>query len=163
MKIRAVLLTIALTIVWIVLRENFYPSTIISGVAFSCAIIWFCDKYLPLGRISNVRFSRLAGYPFFLLGQVYIAGFYVIRLIMGGAEVKVIKMKTVLKNEGLKVVLVDSITLTPGSICLDLDGDEINLLWLKDSRRSFTDGERDELLKGALERRLLKAEKAEVK
>ena len=159
MKIRAVLLTTILTIVWIVLREDFSLVTIISGVVFSCIVLWFCAKYLPLGRISNVRFSMLAGYPFFLLGQIYVAGFYVIRLILSGAEVKVIKMRTTLKNEGLRVVLVDSITLTPGSIALDLDGDEITLLWLKDSRRSFTNEERDELLKGALERRLHKAEK----
>jgi len=147
-----------LTLVWIILRENFSLFTIISGIIFGAVVLLFCNKYLPLGKITDVNFAKLALYPLYLIGQVYLAGLYVVKLIFLGADVEVIKLKTKIENESLRYILVDSITLTPGSILLDLEQNEITLLWLKDKRVDLSINVRDESIKGKMERWLMKAE-----
>ena len=159
MKAGSVLSILALFGVWIILRENVTLFTLISGVVVSFATWKFCRSYLPLGKMKDVRLIPMLGYPFFLIGQVYAAGFFIAKLVFTGADVEIIRMKTKLSNESLRVILVDSITLTPGSILLDQQGEDITLLWLKDPRKPLSPEQRDELLKGSLERYLMKCEK----
>ena len=147
-----------LVLVWIILRETFSLFTLVVGVALSIACIYFYHKYLPLKRISNVKFLRLGGYVFYLIGQIYLAGFYVIKLIILGAKADVIKLKTKVTNESLKVLLADSITLTPGSILLDLNNENITLLCLKEKNDTRDLEAMDNFLKGRLENQLLKVQ-----
>ena len=159
MKFGNILLVLALTCVWILLREDATVATILSGLFFSAATLLFCNKALPMGKVSNVRFSKLALYPLFLIGQVYAAGFHVIKLIFTGASAEIIQVKTDIKNESLKILLVDSVTLTPGSVLIKMDDDEFTLLWLKgkgDDGLSLQ--ARDEAIKGKLEKWLIKAQ-----
>ena len=160
MKISNVLTALALAFVWILLREDFTTVTIVSGLVFGTVAMLFCKKALPLGKVDNVRFSKLATYPLFLLGQVYLAGFHVIKLIFTGADAEIIQVKTNIENEFLRIVLVDSVTLTPGSVLIELNGNEFTLLWLKrKGDNSLTPEQRDYALKGKLEEQLLKAQK----
>ena len=160
MKLGNVLITLALTCVWILLREDFTVATILSGLFFSIITLMFCKKALPVGKVTNVRFSKLALYPLFLIGQVYIAGFHVIKLIFTGASAEIIQVKTSIKNESLRILLVDSVTLTPGSVLINLDGSKFTLLWLRGKgEESLSTEERDELIKGRLEKWLIKAQK----
>jgi len=149
----------ALIIVWVILRETFTLSTVIVGVILSIACVYFYHKYLPLKRVSNVNFLRLTFYVFYLIGQIYLAGFYVIKLIIRGAKADVIELKTKVTNESLKVLLADSITLTPGSILLDLDDENITLLCLKEKNDTRNLEDMDNFLKGRLENQLLKVQK----
>jgi len=158
-RLRSVLAIIALLGVWILLRENISVFTLVSGLVVSVITWAFCREYLPFGRIENVKLFPMLGYPIFLIWQIYAAGFFMIKLVFLGAEVEVIKVRTRLTNESLRIILVDSITMTPGSILLTLEGDLITLLWLKDPRKILTTQQRDEALKGDMERWLLKAEK----
>ena len=160
MKVGSVLLVLALICVWILLREDFTAVTILSGLFFSAVTLFFCNKALPMGKVTNVRFSKLAMYPLFLIGQVYVAGFHVIKLIFTGASAEIIRVKTNIENESLRILLVDSVTLTPGSVLINLDGSEFTLLWLrgKDDEGLSTE-KRDELIKGRLEKWLIRAQK----
>ena len=72
--------------------------------------------------------------------------------------VDIVTVKTKLKNESLRIILADSITLTPGSILLDLKDEFITLLWIRDKFTPSDSETADRMLKGKLERRLLKAE-----
>jgi len=149
----------ALILVWIVLRETFSLFTVIIGAVLSIACVYFYHKYLPLKRIKNVKFPRLAFYVFYLIGQIYLAGFYVIKLIILGAKADVIELKTKVTNDSLKVLLADSITLTPGSILLDLENENITLLCLKEKNDTRDLEAMDNFLKGRLENQLLKVQK----
>ena len=160
MKVGNVLIVLALTCVWILLREDFTTTTIISGLFFSTITLFFCKKALPMGRVTDVRFSKLAMYPLFLIGQVYMAGFHVIKLIFTGASAEIIQVRTNIKNESLRILLVDSVTLTPGSVLINLDGGKFTLLWLKGKEdEALSIEERDELIKGRLEKWLIRAQK----
>jgi multicomponent Na+:H+ antiporter subunit E len=112
-----------------------------------------------MDKIENIRFTKLILYPFVLLWEVYMAGFHVIKLIFTGAEAEMIRVKTSITNETLKIILVDSVTLTPGTIHVRLEGDEFTLLWLRDKHdAALPVAARDKMIKGRLEKWLLKAQ-----
>lgn len=160
MKFGNVFTALALTCVWVLLREDFSVVTLLGGLFFGTATMIFCKKALPLGKIENVCFLKLAMYPLFLIGQVYVAGFHVIKLIFTGADAEIIQVKTNIENEFLRIILVDSVTLTPGSVLISLEDREFTLLWLKGKGEDkLTPDERDNALKGKLEKWLIRAEK----
>ena len=154
-----VLVTLALTCVWVLLMENISLFTVLSGLFFSVLTMIFCHKALPMDKIKDIRFSKLILYPFVLIGEVYAAGFHVIKLIFTGAEAEMIRVRTDITNETLKIILVDSVTLTPGTIHVRLEGDEFTLLWLRDRHEAALPVKvRDQAIKGRLEKWLLKAQ-----
>ena len=149
-----------LTVVWSILWEELSVPTVITGIVVSAGCVYFYKKYLPLSKISGVNFLRLAMYPFFLIGQIYISGFHAIKLILSGAKVDIVEVKTKITNELLRVILANSITLTPGTVSLELNDDTITVLWLREKTSDSQDlGNADELIKGKLENKLLKAQK----
>ena len=149
---------IALTIVWVILREQLLLLDVLAGFALSIICLYFFHKFLPLGNIEDVSFVKLITYPFYLIGQIYLSGLYVIKIIFIGAKVDIVDIKTTIKNDTLRVILADSITLTPGSILLELKEETLTLLWLRSIRAPECTDDADVLLKGGLEERLLKAQ-----
>jgi len=155
----SIFVVLGLTLLWVILMEELSIMSVALGVPTGVVVTLFSRRFLPYRQIENVNFFKLLTYPFFLIGQIYVAGFMVIKIFIKGAVVDIVTVKTKLKNEALRVILADSITLTPGSILLDLDENNITLLWMKD-KKTKTDPEiAGELLKGKLEKRLLKAER----
>ena len=131
---------ILLTLVWIVLGEALSWVTVTLGLAVSIGCVYACAKFLPFESVSNLRLWRLILYPFFLVGQIYLSGFYVIKVILTGSKVEVSTAKTEIDSDFLRVLLGNSITLTPGSILLELQKDELMILWLQ-PRRGRPSGE----------------------
>ena len=153
-------LVMLLTIVWIILCEDISIGTAMTGIVISAGCTYFYQKHIPLSIITGVNFLKLAMYPFFLVGQIYISGFHAIKLILTGAKVCIVEVKTKITNELLRVILANSITLTPGTVSLELKDDTITVLWLREKTSDFTDLDNaDELIKGKLENKLLKAQK----
>jgi len=133
---------LCLTGIWIILMESFSPVTIVTGILLSVACLWFSQKFLPLDKIKDVRFSRLILYPFFLGKEIYLQGFQVIKLIISGPKVDVVHLQTELRSDFLKAALLNSITLTPGSVPLDLKENRLGVVYLcspdaKDPRGDF--------------------------
>lgn len=144
---------------WMILREQFSLWTLLVGIVLGIGCIWFYHKYLPARGGSGLNMLRFGVYLFYLVGQIYIAGIFVLKVILTGAKVDIVRVKTQLTNESLRVVLANSITLTPGSILLDLKDDTLTLLWLR-AKNDMRDPEvADAVLKENLERQLLKVQK----
>ena len=151
---------VMLTAIWITLMEAFTVPVMVSGIVVSVLCIYIYSRLLPLPKRENINYFRLAVFPFYLIGQVYFSAFNTIILILKGADADVIKAKTQFSNGFLRTILANSITLTPGSVSLELKDDEITLLWLKGKKDSHEDAEKSfELTKIKLEKMLLKAEK----
>jgi len=150
---------LTLAVVWIVLVEDISWRTVGMGLLVAAICLHLVGKYLPYEEIKRVNFFRLIAFPFFLVGQIYGSGFTVIKHIFKGHKLEIVKVSTKIKNETLRVVLADTITLTPGSILLDLTGDNAVILWMR-SKDTIADAEMaGELIKGKLERELIKADK----
>ena len=132
--------------------------SVIVGVVVSLFVVIFTTKLIPLGSITGVNFLMLSLHIIFLVKEVYLQGFHVVRLIIRGAKPDVTVVKTELKSEFLKAVLINSITLTPGSIPLCIEGDDLTVLNLSCAKNTNTYEEVNELRK-RIEVNLKKAEK----
>ena len=158
---RNVFAVAAMTVIWIILVESFAPIFLISGVIVSIVSLYFSKKCVPLKEIENVAFSKLVFFPFYLIGQVYLSSIYVMKIILVGERVDIVEIKTTLKDESLRSLLADTITLIPGAVSLDVSDDKITIAWLR--KKTDPDPElienKDEILKGNLEYKLLKAQR----
>jgi len=69
---------------------------------------------------------RFVQYTPWLLYEVVVANFHVLALVLqpGRIRPQVVRFKTALTSDLAKVTLANSITLTPGTITMDVDGDE---------------------------------------
>jgi len=154
----------ALAIIWVVLTETFSWEAIAVGMLVAVFAVFFADKFLPDAKkeADTIRFSKLIFYPFYLIGQVYLAGFSMLRFIITGAQFEFIPVKTTLKSEPLKVALMDSMTFVPGSISMDIKDDTIMSLWIfskKINLEQLGEEKVSAIAKGGLEKRLLRADK----
>lgn len=149
-----------LTLIWIVLREEVSLFTVAVGIGVSILCIWYSWKFLPIKTITGVNFFKLILYFFYLIGQIYVSGIYVIKIILKGkARADLVEIKTSIANDTLRVILADSITLTPGSVMLDLTDDNITVMWLRETHEPKHVDNAGDLIKGHLEEKLLKTEK----
>ena len=148
------------TVIWIILAESFTLLQAIIGTAVSIACVICFRVFFDMERISNVNHWRFFLYLFYLIGQIYIAGFGAIKLILKGAKVDIVTVKTNTDNDFFNVMLANSITLTPGTLSLETRNNSISVLWLRGLDDDLEDLENaDEIIKGKLERQLLKAQK----
>ncbi|MCL2016834.1 MAG: Na+/H+ antiporter subunit E [Defluviitaleaceae bacterium] len=149
---------LVLVAIWIMLREEITVFDLILGSVISVACMAYSHRFLPVKKIEDILPLKLFLYLLHLIGQAYVAGFQVIKMILvGNVRADVVATQTTLKNESLRVMLVDSIAITPGSVPLDLSDDIITALILKyktDPRQEI-----DDSVKGNLEVELLKAQK----
>ena len=130
MNKNSVYVIVLLTLIWVILREDISVLSVIIGISVSVLCVFFCSKFIPLPKSSNINILRLALYLLFLLKEIYKAGFWAIKVILTGSRVEIMDMKTVIKNQFSRTALANSITIVPGSISLDLKDDTITVLWL---------------------------------
>jgi len=156
---RLVFSIIALTAIWIVLRESISVLDVVLGAAAAASCIFFGRRFLPADEADDVKLSRLFLYPFWILGQIYLSGFFVIRMIIFGARADFIHADTALKSNILRVILGNSITLVPGSITLDHNEHGFTVVMMRGKNASEPKGDMGQAVKGKLEAKLIKAEK----
>lgn len=150
---------VSLTVIWIVLREEISVFDVVIGVAASIACLFFSQRFLPADDVDDVKFYRIITYPFWLLGQIYLAGFVVIKMIIFGARADFVQVNTELKSNIMRVILGNTITLVPGSITLDQSQDHYTVVWMRRSDAPDPVGDLSEAVKGKFERKLIKAER----
>jgi len=99
----------------------------------SCALVAYMSHDLLFENIrskNRLREAfRFAAYVPWLLYQIYLANIYVVKLALHPnmrklIEPHVVKFKTSLKDDFAKVAFANSITLTPGTITLLIEGDD---------------------------------------
>ena len=153
-------MVLGLTLIWIVLTETLDPIFVGVGFITSTLAFYFSKKYLPLQEIKGVKFSKLITYPFFLVAQIYLGAWDVLKIILVGERIDVVTVKTDLKNENLIAILGDTITLVPGSIMIKTEENVITGLWLR--KKSAADINQLANLKedyiGPIEKKLIKSE-----
>lgn len=149
---------LALTAVWVIMMEELSWRSVAMGLLFSMLAVFFISKFLPYPEIKDVRFFKLLTYPFFLIGQIYLGGFQMMKAVLKGSAVRIDTVKTDLKAEALRVILGDSVTLTPGSVLLGLEGDELTFIWFHDKKLANVSAADARKLTAAPEKRLKRAD-----
>lgn len=126
------LIFVFLMVTWIALSGQFDAFHLTLGVLSCATVLWlsgdllFGDRTISLaGRIRQVRLW--IGYGLFLLVEIFKANIHVLKLAMspgGIRQVKpqIFKFETGLRSDFAKWVLANSITLTPGTVTIQVRG-----------------------------------------
>lgn len=140
--------------VWCILFERIDITVVLSGIIASLISLHITEKYL-MGAAYNIKypfnFLWIVKYSFFLLIEIYKAGFKTIIMIFTGQiNPGVVDIYTSLKDSHKVTILANSITLTPGTITIDKEDQKLTVLWLNvESKKSKKAGK---LIKGHLEK-----------
>ena len=130
-----IFVTIALAFVWNILMEEFSWQNAAVGMFMGILTMHFVSKFFNFEDIANVSFFKLILFPFWLIGRIYMDAIFLIKLILRDAKWGIMVTKLDLKSETLWNILADSITLTPGSVYLDHEEQQIMLLCIGDRKK----------------------------
>ena len=118
-------------LIWIIFNGQFTLEIAAFGVVVSGLIYWFTCKFLGYSPRTDILFFkkmfRVLQYVFVLIKEIIKANFAVIRMITSSRyeiEPAVVRFKTNLKTTPARILLANSITLTPGTITVLQEGDE---------------------------------------
>ena len=129
----AFMLFILLLAMWLILNSRITLEVILFGVVISGALSWFCRRQRIWPRWIDRSLFRLSGkillYLWRLLGHIISSSLTVCRIILtpGLEEVqpKLLFFEPDLDEVSTRVVLGNSITLTPGTFTVGIYGDSI--------------------------------------
>lgn len=118
-------------ILWIILNGKFNLEIAIFGFVIAAVMYAFICKFMSYSFQKDLFIMRKSGliikYIFVLVFEVIKANIAVLKLVFSSKydfDPAIIKFKTNLKSKIAKVVLANSITLTPGTITVSLENDE---------------------------------------
>lgn len=130
---------ILLFILWLLLNGRFTADAgmlqiVIVGVIVAGFAYWFAHKALGYTLKAEVRMLKktpiLAAYLGLLIKEIVVANFQMAKIILSKkAEIHpvMVKIRIPLKTRFARVLLANSITLTPGTITAELEGDQFTI------------------------------------
>ena len=143
-------------LLWLIFNGRITFEIVVIGALISFMLDLFIRKVLRLNlTVSNLIMAAkilpdIVLYVIGLLVEIVRANFSITRLVLSPrieVEPCLVKFRTPLKTEAARVALANSITLTPGTITVSLDGDNLLVHALN---RKLADG-----LEGSVFERLL--------
>ena len=149
--VRKIFIFLLLYLTWVLFSGLFDAFHLSLGV-ISCGLVtWmssdllFGEREKPVGR-RLVEGARLVGYFGWLLRQIVLANFAVLRLAVVPGAMKeispsIVHFKTRLKSDFAKVLLANSITLTPGTVTIRIVGDDFYVHAISRQAAAGLDGE----------------------
>lgn len=118
-------------LLWVIFNGQFTPEIAVFGLIIAGLMYAFICKFMGYKPRADIimakKFFYLIQYVFILVKEIVKANFAVIRMITSSRyelEPAVVRFKTDLKSAPARIMLANSITLTPGTITVSLTGDE---------------------------------------
>lgn len=116
---------------WVILNGKWTTEIALFGVAFAAIAYFFSCRFMGFSPKTDARLMGKAWqavrYGWLLLGEIISANLTVMRMVLDLSfepKPQLVKFSSGLKKERHRVVLANSITLTPGTITCLLEGDE---------------------------------------
>lgn len=133
---------------WLILSGHYDLFHVASGVFCAGLVTALSADLLSLGgRETGLSVWRFVAYLPWLLYQVVLANFHVVSLIFAPHRIRpqIVRFRTILTSELGRTTLGNSITLTPGTVTMDIDGDEFVVHALSDKvARDLLTGEMEQ-------------------
>lgn len=118
-------------LIWIIFNGAVTLEITVFGLVIAAAMYVFVCKFMGFSIKKDITYCKkifyILHYVVVLVWEIIKANFAVIKLIMSSRydlEPVLVHFKTDLKTRQARVVLANSITLTPGTITVSLEGDE---------------------------------------
>lgn len=121
---------------WILFTGTFAPFSIVIGIGFSVilsALTYniFIEQSEAARRFHLPRIHHMVVFLLVLIIEVFSASFKVSFYVLSGTmRPRIVHFRTRLKYDFARVLLANAITLTPGTLTLDLDDDHLIVHWL---------------------------------
>lgn len=119
---------ILLFLLWVALNGRITAEILAFGAVIAAAVYWFMCRFLEYSPKSDIRFFknffRTLQYLFVLFEEIVKSSFAVIKIVFSKKleiQPQIVFFEVPLKSEFLITILANSITLTPGTITVDVD------------------------------------------
>ena len=140
---------IVLFVIWLFLTASLDPQELAFGLILSLIVAALTYEIFTTGGLSNLHPKRvayaIAYIPYFLWAMIMANLDVAYRVLHPKRPIRpgVVKCKTVLNTDAGKLALANSITLTPGTITLDVDGDNYFIHWIWVPEEALTENEEE--------------------
>lgn len=119
---------------WIIFNGSITLEIFIFGVIIAAIVLAFMCKFMDYSLQKELNVYRKSiwflAYAVLLIREIIKANLAIIPRILTVEEEMdpiIVKFRTSLKSDFTKMLLANSITLTPGTITVDLEGDEYTI------------------------------------
>ncbi len=141
---------------WVIFNGKITAEIVVMGLVIAAAVFAFMCKFMDYSLQKEKLFYQkiflFLGYVIVLVKEIIKANVGVVQIVLSRNEIPepiLVKFRTTLKSETARVILANSITLTPGTITVSLEGDELTVHCLD---KSLADGMEDSIFVKMLER-----------
>jgi multicomponent Na+:H+ antiporter subunit E len=134
--VRIVMTVVYLMGGWLLFTGTVAGFPLLLGLFFSTIIALltyhlFIEEQEAARRDLIPRIYLLIGYLVLIMVKVYIASFRIAwKVVSGDITPRIVHFRSRLRSDLARVALANSITLTPGTLTLDLDEDHMVVHWL---------------------------------
>jgi multicomponent Na+:H+ antiporter subunit E len=131
-----VLLFVTLLIFWLLLNGSLATDVVLVGVLAALVISLMFRGGLGLFselRLTPASLTTTVRYVFFYMKELVKSNLNVAAIVINPAlplNPGIVKVRTRLKSRMGRMLLANSITLTPGTLCVELDGEWIYVHWV---------------------------------
>lgn len=113
---------------WIILCEQLSVEVLMLGVVISALVYYLNRHFLPTWSLRTSKLLLYSLYLLLLLKEIVLANISVAGIVLNprmNVSPRIVRLKTQLKSRHHRVILANSITLTPGTVTVQLTGDEL--------------------------------------
>ncbi len=142
-------LFITLALFWL-MNSGHYTSLLLILGAISVALVIFVSHRMGLVDAESQPLHlmlRLPSYYAWLFKEIVLSNIKVVKhILLGNQSINpaIVTIKTNAKTDLAKVILANSITLTPGTVAVELEGDQITVhALLEEDLEALSNGEMD--------------------
>ena len=144
-----------LFVVWLGLTNSFHYQEILAGIVITAVIVWLTIPAETTTRQWSVL-GLLAYFPIFLKALVLANVDVAMRVLNPKLPINpgIVRVPTQLTTPYQRLILANSITLTPGTITLEMEPEAVYIHWL--AVEDATPEQAGEIIKGEMERGIMR-------
>jgi multicomponent Na+:H+ antiporter subunit E len=142
-------LVLALAVFWFALSQQTAPFFLALGALSVILVLWLLARLRIFDRDASPyhRFAQLLIYLVWLIGQIIRANISVVARVLGAGRIDpaIVRIRTNARTDLGKALFANAITLTPGTVTVDVTGDRVivhALVARNASARSFDGADR---------------------
>ena len=121
-------------LLWIIFNGRITTEIVLFGIVIAAALYWFICKFMDFSPKRELMYLKKGGYLiqylYYLIKEIVAANFATMKLVCSSSKVVepvLIEFDTHFKNDTSKFLLANSITLTPGTITVSIQGDRFTV------------------------------------
>lgn len=130
--LRPVLAVIALFLVWLLWGGLYKTPVLQLGIASCCLVVWLTHRMARPDQETHswALYYRMPLYWLWLLGQMVVSNLQVLRMVLGPLSAlspTIVEVDARASSKFALTLLGNSITLTPGTLTIDIDASTITV------------------------------------